>query len=187
MELKKDENLKAANEVDTNIYQNANQSLFNGMDLDTPYQTTSIPTAKKSGGSDFVKYLVIGLVIVALAGVALNFYRNYRKLNQYNGTYEFVAGVDPVGGTTMTVEEMEQILGIKVYGRMEVKGSHCKIIIDCGDYKTNGSCEIKFVGNDIILTNNSNEKVKMYGTYDPVEEIITLKSGESTMTFEKVD
>lgn len=179
MELKKEENVKATNEFDANTYQNASQSVFNGVDLDTPYQTTYIPTAKKSGGSDFIKYLVFGLIIVVLAGFALNY---YRKLNKYNGTYELAAA--SAAGMTMTVDEMESIIGTTMYARLEVKGSRCDLTINYSYINKSGSAKIKFDGNDITITDTSET---IYGTYDPVEKTISLESEGSTLIFEKID
>lgn len=179
MELKKEENVKATNEFDTNTYQNASQSVFNGIDLDTPYQTTYIPTAKKSGGSDFIKYLVFGLIIVVLAGFALNY---YRKLNRYNGTYELTAA--SAAGMTMTVDEMEALVGMTVYARLEVKGSRCELTINYSYINRSGSAKIKFDGNDITITDASDV---IHGTYDPIEKTISLESDGSTLIFEKID
>lgn len=179
MELKKEENVKATNEFDANTYQNVSQSLFSGIDLDTPYQTTSIPTAKKSGDSGLIKYLVIGLIIVVLAGFALNY---YKKQNKYNGTYVLTAA--SAMGMTMTVDEMESLIGATMYARMEIKGNRCDLTINYGYINKSGSAKIKFDGNDITITDASET---IHGTYDPGEKTISLESEDATLIFEKAD
>ncbi len=179
MELKKEDDVKVTNEFDTNSYPNASESLFNGIDLDTPYQTTSIPIAKKSGGSDLIKYLIFGLCIVVLAGIGFNY---FKKMNKYNGTYELSAA--SAMGMTMTVEEMEAVTGTDMYARLEIKGNRCELTIDYNNINKSGSAKIKFDGNDITVTDSSES---IHGTYDKENQTISLESDGATLIFKKID
>lgn len=180
MELKKeDTNAKVTDEFDENMYGNPSDSLFNGIDLNTPYQTTSIPTARKSGGTDLIKYIIFGLCLVIVAGVGYNY---YKKTNKYNGKYEWTS--TSAYGITMTVEDLEAQLGMDVYASIEIRGSHCTIVINYGDAQKDGAVNMKIDGNDITLS-DANDTI--YGTYDPIEHTISLETDGATMLFEKVD
>ena len=180
MELKKeDTNAKVTDEFDENMYGNPSDSVFNGIDLNTPYQTTSIPTAKKSGGTDLIKYIIFGLCLLIVVGVGYNY---YKKTNKYNGKYEMTSMSGY--GITMTVEDLETLWGTDVYASIEIRGNHCTMVLNYGDIQKDGAVNMKIDGNDITLSDATDT---IYGTYDPVEHTISLEADDATMLFEKID
>lgn len=184
MELKKDETQKKE-ESTFSERPNVNDALFGNTNMDLPYQvqsasySSSASSFKKSGGSDIVKFAIIGLIAFFIIG---GFAIHQKKIKERNGNYVLVSASNY--GLTYSVEELEKISGMNIFASLTIDGSECRVIIDYTYIKTDGVGKIKFNGNKVKITDCSDE---LTGTYDPNNKTITLETNGAELTFEKID
>ncbi len=182
MELKKEETPKR--EENTFIEINSvNDALFGNVNMDTPYQSSNYNStnfsSKKSDGSDIVKYVIIAIIVIFVAGGFLTY---NKKIKERNGTYELVS-VSRYG-TTYSVEELETISGMDIFASITINGSECDIKIDYTYIRMEDVGEIKFSGSKVTISDCSDT---MKGTYNSSSKTISLESDGAELNFKKID
>ena len=184
MELKKDETPKK--EIsEFSERPSVNDALFGNTNMDTPYQiqsgsySSSSSSSKKSEGSNIVKIAIIALIAVFVIGGVLS---HHKKVKARNGNYVLVEASNY--GLTYSVEELEKISGMNIFASLTIDGSECRVIIDYTYIKTEGVGKIKFKGNELTITDCSEE---LSGIYNPDNQTIVLDANGVEMTFEKID
>lgn len=184
MELKKDETPKKENS-EFSERPSVNDALFGNTNMDTPYQiqsssySSSGSSSKKGGGSNIVKIAIIALIAVFVVG---GFLSHQKKVKERNGNYVLVEASNY--GLTYSVEELEKMSGMNIFASLTIDGSECRVIIDYTYIKTEGVGKIKFKGNELTITDCSEE---LTGIYNPDNHTIILDANGVEMTFEKID
>ncbi|MBR3598392.1 MAG: hypothetical protein IKL53_00785, partial [Lachnospiraceae bacterium] len=99
-----------------------------------------------------------------------------------HGTYELASTAS--SGQSFTVEEMEEISGETYAMTLTINSGFC--LVDASEMGAGQGMATIYVDDNNNVTLDDGAEV-LYGTYDPVEDTITLTMGDVDMIFEKVE